>query len=95
MLAVALVAGLWLSLPVIFAMADIGSGSSAPLRLAMEPTGPAMSVAGVAARGVVATGAAGAALWALMLVLQRSRRTRAAGADESLPHDAPARVSRP
>lgn len=68
-----LVAGLWLTLPLVFSMADLGSGSAAPLRLALDPSGTAISVGSLVARGLLATCAAGSALLSLMLWLQPRR----------------------
>jgi hypothetical protein len=73
LLSATLVSGLWLTLPVVFSMADLGSGSSAPLRLALDPTGTAVSVGSLVARGLVATFAAAAALLAVMLWVRPSR----------------------
>lgn len=75
LLSATLVAGLWLTLPLVFSMADLGSGSSAPLRLALDPSGAATSVGSLVLRGLSATLAACGALLSVMLWLQPSRGT--------------------
>lgn len=74
LLSAVLVAGLWVALPVVFSMADIGSGSSAALVLALAPDEAAVSVTQLAVRGVLATGGAAALLMAVMLGAQGASR---------------------